>query len=140
MLQNVGADVDVMKVVRAGALARMGIGAALALRTRTLLKVMLPKKEASGPLVMFARTVGIRDMIFGSALLIAALKEKEPGETRRWVQLWLANEVADVVAAVGARRQLGWWGTTTAAASPLPFIAADIWALQRLGAGVDQED
>jgi hypothetical protein len=94
---------------------------------------MLPDEEPSSSYVLFARTVGIRDALFGLGCLLASGRGKDNGEARRWVQLWLANEVADVIAAIGEARQLGWAGAAAAAASPLPFIATDVWVLEHLG-------
>lgn len=131
---------NAMTVLRGAAAARIGIGAAMALGTRPLLKAMLRNEEASSSFLLFARTVGIRDALFGLGCLLAGLGGKAPDETRRWVQLWLANEVADVVAAIASSRKLGVTGATTAAAVPLPFIAADIWVLGHLDAASNRRD
>jgi len=65
---------------------------------------MLPDEKPSSSFVLFARTVGIRDALFGLGCLLSTLEPSRAGETRRWVQLWLANEVADVVAALAMSR------------------------------------
>jgi hypothetical protein len=123
---------NALPVVRATATARVLIGAALALATRPLVRAMVSDEEPSSSFVLFARTVGIRDALFGAGLLMASMDGKRSGETRRWVQLWLANEVADVIAAMTASRRLGLRGAAAAAAAPLPLIAADVWALRQL--------
>ena|SRR5438552_14807189 len=125
-------DRTTLTVVRAAAMARAAIGFGLALRTRPLLQVMLPDEKPSGPFVLFSRTVGIRDALFGLGCLLSTLDARGPDDTRRWVRLWLANEVADVVAAVGMSRQLGVASAATAAGFPLPLIAVDVWTLRRL--------
>ena len=122
-----------MTLLRGSAAARVGIGTVLAFGTRPVLKAMLRNEEPSSSFVLFARTVGIRDALFGLGLLLASVKGKESGETRRWVRFWLANEVADVAAAIAASRQAGIAGAAAAAAAPLPFIAADVSVLRRLG-------
>jgi hypothetical protein len=95
---------------------------------------MLGDEKPSGSFVLFARTVGIRDTLFGLGCLLSTLEPGRAGETRRWVQLWLANEVADVAAALTLSRQLGLAGAAGAAAAPLPLIAVDVWTLRHLPA------
>jgi hypothetical protein len=95
---------------------------------------MLRDEKPSGSFVLFARTVGIRDALFGLGCLLSTLEPSRADETRRWVQLWLANEIADVVAAVAVSRQLGVAGAARAAAAPLPLIAVDVWTLRHLTA------
>jgi hypothetical protein len=124
--------VKALTVVRAAAATRIGIGAALALGTGAVLRAMLRDEEPSGSYILFARTVGIRDALFGLGCLLSTLDTGRSQETRRWVQLWLANEVADVVAAIAMTRRLGVAGAATAAAAPLPLIAVDVWTLRQL--------
>jgi len=121
----------VLGVVRAAAAARVALGVALTVRTRSLVGAMAPEAEPSGPFVLFARTVGIRDAIFGLGCLLST-RQQGRSDLRRWVGLWAANEVADVVAALTAVRLLGPRGALFAAAPPLPFIAVDCWALRHL--------
>ena len=121
-----------LTLVRAAAVTRAGIGTALVLGTRPLLRAMLRDERPSGSFVLFARTVGIRDALFGLGCLLSTLDVDRSEETRRWVRLWLANEVADVVAAAAMSKQLGGAGAATAASIPLPLIAADVWALRHL--------
>jgi hypothetical protein len=113
-------------VLRSAAIARVGIGAAFVIGARPLLSVLLRSEEPSESFVLFARTVGIRDTLFGLGCLVAG------DDARRWVQLWLANETADVIAAIVASRRLGFTAGAAAAVSPLPLVAADIWVLRRL--------
>jgi hypothetical protein len=121
-----------LTVLRVSAAARIGIGTALALGTRPALKAMLGREDPSPPFVLFARTVGVRDALFGLGCLLGSLAGRDPDETRRWVRLWLANEVVDVAVAVAAYGQLGPAGAAAAAAPPLPLIAADVWVLRQL--------
>ena len=93
---------------------------------------MLRDEKPSSSFVLFARTVGIRDALFGLGCLLSTLEPSRAGETRRWIQLWLANEVADVVAALAMSRQLGVAGAASAAGAPLPLIAVDVWTLRHL--------
>src|SRR6266481_8853304 len=100
----------------------------LAFGTGRVLRGMLRDEKPSASFILFARTVGIRDALFGLGCLLSTLDADRAVETRRWVRLWLANEVADVVAAVAMSQQLGGAGAATAASIPLPLIAADVWA------------
>src|SRR3989442_5346431 len=95
---------------------------------------MLRDEKPSSSLVLFARTVGIRDALFGLGCLLSTVEPRRAGETRRWVQLWLTNEVADVVAAIAMSRQLGVACAASAACAPLPLIAVDEWTLRHLTA------
>lgn len=121
-----------LSVLRGTIGIRVAIGTTLALATRRLLAAMLRHEQPSSSFVLFARTVGIRDALFGLGCLLASLDASRPVETRRWVQVWLANEVADVLAAIASTRQLGVAGAVAAAAVPIPFIAADVWVLRHL--------
>ena len=96
-----------LTLVRTAAALRVGIGTTLAIGTGRVLRGMVRDEKPSSSFVLFARTVGIRDALFGLGCLLSTLEPSRAGETRRWVQLWLANEVADVVAAIAMSRQLG---------------------------------
>jgi hypothetical protein len=124
-------------VVRAAAVIRIGIGTTLAIGNGRVLRRILRDENPSTSLVLFARTVGIRDALFGLGCLLSTLEPGRAGETRRWVQLWLANELADAAAAVAMSRQLGVAGAASAAAAPLPLIAVDMWTLRHLAAATD---
>jgi hypothetical protein len=128
-----------LTVVRTAALVRVGIGMTLAIGTGRVLRGMVRDEQPSSSLVLFARTVGIRDTLFGLGCLLSTLEPSRAGETRRWVQLWLANEVADVVAALATSRQLGVAGAAGAAGAPLPLIAVDVWTLRHLPAAPRRE-
>ncbi|HYL53640.1 MAG TPA: hypothetical protein VEZ15_16825, partial [Acidimicrobiia bacterium] len=104
--------------------------------TRRFLRVALNEEDPSSRVVLFARTVGIRDALFGAGGLLSSLDPTRTAETRRWVQVWLANEVADVVAAIAAGRELGFGGASAAAIAPVPLIAIDLWTLRNLDAAV----
>jgi len=126
--------VKALTVVRTAAVIRIGIGTTLALGTGPVLRGTVRDEKPSSSFVLFARTVGIRDALFGLGCLLSTLGPSRAGETRRWVQLWLANEVADVVAALAMSRRLGVAGAASAAGSPMPLIAVDVWTLRHLPA------
>ncbi len=118
-----------LRVIRSVATIRTVIGFALTFKTGELLRITVPDAEPTGPLFLFARTVGIRDLIFGLGALIESLQDSD--RVDRWLWLWLANEAADVVAGALAAKHIGPAGAAAAAATPLPFVAADIWALRQ---------
>jgi hypothetical protein len=132
-----GRNVKALSLVRIAAVMRIGTGTTLALGTGRVLRGMVRDEQPSGSFVLFARTVGIRDALFGLGCLLSTLEPSRAGETRRWVQLWLANEVADVVAALAMSRKLGVAGAAGAAGAPLPLIAVDVWTLRHLPAASD---
>lgn len=129
-----GQTVKALTLARTAAVIRVGVGTTLAIGTGRVLPGMLHDEKPSSSFVLFARTVGIRDALFGFGCFLSTLEPSRAGETRRWVQLWLANEVADVVAAIAMSRQLGVAGAASAAGAPLPLIAVDLWTLRHLTA------
>ena len=122
-------DVTTLRVIRLAAGLRAAIGLGLTFRTADILRATVRDAEPTGALFLFAQTVGIRDLIFGLGALIESLEDSD--RVDRWLWLWLANEVADVVAASLAAKHVGRSGAIAAATTPLPFVAADIWALRR---------
>ena len=121
-----------MRVMRATAAARVGIGIVMMLGAKPFLRAILRDEEPSPAFLLFARTVGIRDTVFGMGCLLSNARDKHPDESRRWVQLWLASEIADVLAGLASTRELGVSSATAAAVAPLPFIASDVWVLRQL--------
>jgi hypothetical protein len=119
-------------VVRTVAGTRAAIGLTLAVATRRFLRLTVGQEQQSGPFVLFARTVGVRDLVFGAGSLVAATGDADPVALRRWLVAWAASDVADVLAALSAR-DLDRSGALAAAAAPLPFLVAGVWALSRLG-------
>jgi hypothetical protein len=123
--------------VRGAAALRVGIGVVVTFATVPFLRATVRDQAPSGALVLYARTVGIRDLVFGAACL-SALGNGNRRDVRRWLGAWLVNELADVVAGIAATRHVGRSGAVAAAAAPLPLIAVDIWALGRLSRVVEE--
>jgi hypothetical protein len=121
--------VTTLRVIRSVAAIRAAVGLALTFKTADLLRIMVPDAEPTGALFLFARTVGIRDLIFGVGALIDSIEDSE--RLDRWLWLWLANEVADVIAGALAAKHVGRAGAVAAATAPLPLAAADLWAIRR---------
>jgi hypothetical protein len=121
----------VLEAVRLAAAGRIAIGLALTVMPRRLVVAMASEPEPSGSFLLFARTVGIRDALFGLGCLLAT-GEGQRSDLRRWLWIWAASDGADVVAATTAVKLVGRSGAVIAAAAPLPFISVDVWALRRL--------
>jgi hypothetical protein len=113
------------------AFGRAAFGLALTVETVPLLKV-LARDEASqgGNLVMFARTVGIRDLVLGLGTLAASFSGIR--EMRRWQAACLASDGADALAGSLSSRYIGRGGAVAATGAALPFVAGGSWALLRL--------
>jgi len=120
-----------MTAIRGLAIARAAVGAAFAFRTEKMLRLTVRDAPPTGALFAFAQTVGVRDLVFGLGALVAT-RDGETNEANRWLKAWLVSDVGDVIAGITASRHLGRNGAAAAAAAPLPFIAAGIWALRRL--------
>src|SRR6266480_1305609 len=121
-----------MAVVRGIAGTRACVGLALTIATRPFLRLAVRGEPHSGSLVLFARTVGIRDLVFGTGSYLAAASPDSTRDLRRWLTAWLVSDAADVIAALAAPEGVSKAGALTAAAAPLPFVAAGVWALRRL--------
>ena len=143
--------VSPMSAVRAFAALRIAYGAVSAAATVPMLRAMLrPEEPAKGSVVVFARALGVRDLVFGVGCLLAARdggggdndaaalngsgSPNARAELRRWLVLWLASDLADVVAGATASQHVGRGGAVAATAVPVPFAAAGLWALRRLPA------
>jgi hypothetical protein len=124
--------------VRGVAALRVCVGVVVTFATVPFLRATVRAEPPSGALVLFARTVGIRDLVFGAACLSAVRNAHDRLDLRRWLRAWLVNEIADVAAGMAATRHLGRSGAAAAAAVPMPLIAADVWVLRRLS-GVLEE-
>lgn len=111
---------------------RAAVGAALTFKTESVLRAVARDAPPTGPLLLFARTVGIRDLAFGLGALAAARSDPPSDGLSLWLWAWLANEVADVIAAATASRHVGRAGAFVASIAPLPLVAADIRALRSL--------
>jgi hypothetical protein len=87
--------------------------------------------EPPGSLLLFTRTVGIRDLAMGAGTL-AALKTGTPDDVRRWIAAGLTSDTLDLAASLVSAPLVGKRGALIATAVTLPVVAADIWALTHL--------
>ena len=123
-------DVDGLRTIRLIALARAAFGLALTLRTEPMLHAMDRDTPAEGSLVLWARTVGVRDLVLGAGTLAASFGGN--AETKRWASVCLASDAIDAVAGSMSSRYVGRAGAAKAMGASVPFIAAGAWALSRL--------
>jgi len=120
-----------MRAVRLIAFARAAFGLALTVETVPMLRAMDRNAEAQGSLVLWARTVGIRDLVLGVGTLAASFSGIP--ETRRWATACLASDAIDTVSGALSSGSVGRTGAAKATAASLPFVAGGAWALLRLG-------
>jgi len=118
--------------IRAIALARAAFGAALTVRTESLLRMVVKDAEPTGSLFLFARTVGIRDLVIGLGTLAASFDGESIEDLRRWTRISLASDAIDTVSGMVSARHVGVVGSIQATAASVPFVAGGWWALRRL--------
>jgi hypothetical protein len=109
---------------------RIAVGVALGAAPRSFLRATTDG-EPPGALILFTRTVGIRDLALGAGT-IAALQAGSPGDVRRWIAAGLTSDALDLVASLASARLVGTRGALIATGVTLPVVAADIWALTHL--------
>src|SRR5438128_10411560 len=104
-----------MSVVRAIAGTRACVGLALTIATRPFLRLAVRDEPHPDSVVLFARTVGIRDLVFGTGSYLAAASPDSARDLRRWLTAWLARAIGDVVAGVTGSRDVGRAGALSGA-------------------------
>ena len=123
---------EARSAVRVIALARAAFGAVLTVRTTSLLRMLVRDAEPTGSLFLFARTVGIRDLVLGVGTLLASFDEENSDGLRRWAQVSVASDAMDTVSGMASVGHVGVIGSIQATAASIPFVAAGWWALRRL--------
>jgi len=101
-------------------------------KTARLLRLMIRNEEPTGSLFLFARTVGIRDLVLGVGTLLASFGEDNTDDLRRWVRVSIASDALDVVSGITSARHVGVVGSLEATAASIPFVAGGWWGLRRL--------
>ena len=104
------------------AAGRVGVGAAMLLAPHWFLP------RGSGTETLLMRTIGVRDVVLGSAACGAAITGTD-GELRRMASFGLASDVADIVVGLRSRSGLDTRSALIATFSPVPFVAAGIFGL-----------
>ena len=119
-------------IIRGVAFARAAFGAALTVKTTELLRLMVKDAEPKGSLFLFARTVGIRDLVLGVGTLMSSFGNDD--DLRRWVGVSLASDTLDTVSGAASSKHVGVSGSLAATGASIPFVAAGWWSLRRLSA------
>ena len=92
--------------------------------------------ESSGTLVLFARTIGVRDLALGLGTL-AAERSGNTTDLQRWVRAGLVSDTIDFVAGLASTRLVGRRGVAIATATVIPVIVLDLLGLKQLQATTD---
>jgi hypothetical protein len=114
---------------------RIGVGLLLAVAPGTFVRRFV-QDEASGSLILFTRTVGVRDLALGLGSL-AAVRSESTDDLRRWVRAGSISDSLDLVAGLASSRLIGRRGVAIATATVLPVIALDALALRKLANPAD---
>lgn len=125
--------VNPLRTVRVIAFLRAAFGLALTVKTAEMLRVMVRNEEHGGSLFLFARTVGIRDLVLGAGTLAASFAGVE--DTRRWATVCLVSDVIDTASGALSSRYVGPGGAAAATAASIPFVAGGAWSLRNLRNG-----
>jgi hypothetical protein len=131
---------EARSAIRGIAVARAAFGAVLTVKTARLLRLMVRNEEPTGSLFLFARTVGIRDLVIGVGTLLASFGEDSTDDLRRWVRVSIASDALDVVSGMASARHVGVIGSIEATAASIPFVAGGWWGLRRLDDPVSMPD
>ena len=106
------------------AVGRVGVGAVMLLAPRWFLP------RGSGTETLLMRTLGVRDVVLGSAACGAAITGTETG-LRRMAFFGLTSDIADIVVGLRSRSDLDTRSAVIATLSPVPFVAAGVFGLAR---------
>ena len=109
---------------------RIAVGVVLGAAPRSFLRATTDG-EPPGSLLLFTRTVGIRDLALGAGT-IAAVQAGRPDDVRRWLAAGLTSDALDLAASLVSARLVGTRGALIATGVTLPVVAADLWALTHL--------
>jgi hypothetical protein len=106
------------------AAGRVGVGAAMLLAPHWFLP------RGSGTETLLMRTIGVRDVVLGSAACGAAITGTGR-DLRRMASFGLASDVADIVVGLRSRSVLDTRSALIATFVPVPFVAAGVFGLAR---------
>jgi len=122
--------VSAVNVVRALAVGRVAIGAALVVAPRLAAGWVGPDGERDSAAVL-ARALGVRDLAMG---LIALHTATHPQVGPRWQRTLAGCDAVDLAATLLARRSLPAQGVAGVAAIAGTAIAGELWAASKLDA------
>ena len=106
------------------AAGRVAVGALMLLAPRWFLP------RGSGTETLLMRTIGVRDVVLGSAVCGAAITGTET-ELRRMAFFGLISDIADIVVGLRSRSDLDTRSALIATLAPVPFVAAGVFGLAR---------
>jgi hypothetical protein len=114
---------------------RVGVGVLLAAAPQMFVDRFV-EDESSGTLVLFARTIGVRDLALGLGTL-AAERSGSTADLQRWVRAGLISDSLDFLFGLASTRLIGRVGVAKATATVVPVIALDLLGLRKLAASTD---
>jgi hypothetical protein len=87
-------------------------------------------KPESGTATLLMQTIGIRDVVLGSAAC-AAWARGGDGEFRQWAAAGLISDSADLLLGLRSRRLIGTKSALIATLAPVPFVGAAVLGFAR---------
>ena len=114
---------------------RVGVGVLLAAAPQMFVDRFV-EDESSGTLVLFARTIGVRDLALGLGTL-AAERSGNTADLQRWVRAGLISDSLDFLFGLASTRLIGRAGVAKATATVVPVIALDLLGLRKLASSRD---
>ena len=128
-----------MRLSASGAVGwiRVGVGLLFAVAPKMFVDRFV-EDESSGTLILFARTIGVRDLALGLGTL-AAERSGNPADLQRWVRAGLVSDTLDFVGGLASSRLIGRRGVATATATVVPVIALDVLGLRQLAVATAED-
>ena len=117
---------------------RVGVGLLLAVAPGAFVRRFVDD-AASGSLILFTRTVGVRDLALGIGTL-AADHSGSTSDLERWVRAGLISDSLDLVTGLASSKLIGRRGIAIATMTVLPVLALDVLGLRRLADATDRSD
>jgi len=117
---------------------RVGVGLLLAVAPGAFVRRFVDD-AASGSLILFTRTVGVRDLALGIGTL-AAGRSGSTSEVERWVRAGLISDSLDLVTGLTSSKLIGRRGMAIATITVLPVLALDGFELSRSADAADRSD
>lgn len=114
---------------------RVGVGVLLAAAPQMFVDRFV-EDESTGTLVLFARTIGVRDLALGLGTL-GAERSGNTADLQRWVRAGLISDSLDFLFGLASTRLIGRAGVAKATATVVPVIALDLLGLRKLAASTD---
>jgi hypothetical protein len=126
-----------MRLTAAGAVGwiRVGVGMLFA-GAPAMFVDRFVEDESSGTMVLFARTIGVRDLALGLGTL-AAERSGNATDLQRWIRAGLVSDSIDFVAGLASTRLVGRRGVAIATATVIPVIVLDLLGLKQLAAAAE---